>query len=752
MTFHVSPLLSQTALQYEAGRPEKGTAVAKKFDIGDLWDVLRTASVPSRAVIRDCWVKSLTYSISTSPNGINVMTSICHLANIGIMDVLKKMPVESPSEILMASESNDKVDSQALVQYMGATGAKTSELHELGERMGKNRRLRMEWRSMASKTNIVNKSALDTIKEVASGMSAEKQLEYANAVMPTYQTLAIHYKPNHLLKWASGQQVQAEETPLPGPIKYKKSHSQGGAQMYDHAWIILKEQENNDWIKFHPLVSDLKSAVNGITPVNLFGYHDAGINDTFLLLETNEAARWCTEMPRYTNNMMASKAFVDDRDNVPTKESRYIKIRDVKIGSMNVNAHVAERPVECRIEGSGLHHTEIKIHRNLDVLVDRARLPAAQVHTSSRIVKCPPVRRVQGAGIALNTSAAFDHMNMVAESCIMCSKIDGLKDHQEHFNASAGVVVTGLSATSNGGAECPDANDETITRTLPFSNDIVQMNWAIDLTNRSYIDLLESKLAQFNNAVESGHIPGEKIKLEDMPQQPLPCMGFPISTGRKKSKQSFVLQMLSIDPHTKATNTKIEVSDEINMGAVMNDILVNEVATSLGRKPTSGDIESYKMDRIGENYMWGVEGDLNAYRTWCCHMRESMVAKGNALPEDDDCVVGLMDCELMLICRMHERRASVEGSEEAVHEISMAWAQTYKAVIKSVKEGKAGKAGKKALNKRSIRNPRPDYVEMQDNPFLKKQKVPEPSSTRAASPGLSGAGPSMLTETDTRHL
>ena len=768
-------LFKQTALQFEAGRPLEGTAVAKKFEIGDLWDVIRAASVPSRAVIRDCWVKSLTYSISTSPNGINVMTSICQLAKVGIMDVFRKMPRGSLEDLLKTStdsSSNNQIASQALESYMGPTGAKTKDLHLLGVRMGNNRKLRMEWRSLATKTNIHNKSPIDTIDEVAGAVTEEKRLRYRNALMPSYQTIAVQHNAAHLLKWANGESIEYEtNNTLQGNLAYRKEHTRGGAQQYDHAWIVIKEHEQ-EYIKYHPLVSDLKSSKSGSTPVNLFGYHDAGINDTFLLLETNEASRLCTEMPGYTNDMNPVRAFADERSNIPNKESKKVSIRDVKLGPAECPARMSNAPIDCRTETGGLHHSKVKVHRHLDVLVSRGRIPAAQVHTSSKITRCAPIRRANGSGVLLNTSAAFDHINMVIESSITCSKVDGLKGHQEALNASeeGGVKSTmqALCASSNGGAEEGNPNDETMTRILPFSNDLVQMNWAIDITQRGYVDTLFTSLKRFNDAVDNGHIPGEKMCEDDMPQQPLPCMGFPISptdTANENTgsgKGSVILQLLSLKAATKADTTikKIEVSDDIKMGTCEDNVLVNEVATSLGRKPTSGDIESYKMDRIGENYMWGVKGDLNAYRTWCNHLRASMVARGNAHPERDDVVIGLMDCELMLICRMHERRAGVKDSPESIYGLSEAWGQSYTAMIKQAKEKKTGM---RMCKKRSTRLEQPDGCEMNDalNQFEtnKKAKIvqPPPRSNGAISPG---AGPSssnetlgspMATMTDVRH-
>jgi hypothetical protein len=117
---------------------------------------------------------------------------------------------------------------------------------------------------------------------------------------------------------------------------------------------------------------------------------------------------------------------------------------------------------------------------------------------------------------------------MVVESSLRCSKIDGLKGHQEHYADGSGLKMPGLTSLNNGGEETGDPKDKTITRVLPFSNDLVQINWAIDIANRAYVDTAQLKLKQFNDAVKDKFIPGRRIRLHEMPQQPLPCMGFPI--------------------------------------------------------------------------------------------------------------------------------------------------------------------------------------------------------------------------------
>ena len=697
-------LFKQTALQFEAGRPIEGTCVAKKFDIGDLWDVLRTASIPSRAVVRDAWVKSLAYSISTSPNGINVMTSICHMANITVSEMFRKMPTRKLDDITVATDQL-LGDDQCLQNYIGSHGADTTELHALGTRMTTHRRLRSEWRRKASKTNIDDKDPLGVVNEVAVGETEEKKLAYADALFPTYSQIAIHYKPKHILHWAAGMEVDNAESPLPGKVAPKKLYSAGGAQKYDHAWVVVKEFKESEYVKFNPIVTDLRSAAYGITPAKLFDYHEAGILDTLMMLETNEASRLCAEMPRTPAALSAHMAFVDQSTNFVRSSSTHVKIRDHRERSGDIPAN-AGAVVKCRVKGGGLHSSQVDIHKKLDLLVNRGRIPAAQPYLSSRIINCPPIRRVKDSGVLLNTVAAFEHVAMVVESSITCSKVDGLKDHQENFHGELSPGILGLSTEAHPVSTSTDPADKTKTTKLPFSNDLVQINWAIDLSTRQYIPGLVAGVERFNREVEEGIIPGDKLKVEDMPQQHLPCMGYPVLLAGSSETGPRLLQLLSLPVKTERSFDAIEVSDSKDSVRINNDVLMNEVATSLGRKPTNGDIESYKMDRIGENFMWGVSGDLHSYDTWQNHMRESMVAKGNAEPENDDALDCLMDSELMLLCRVHERMSAVKDSPESVYDIDVTWAQTYSALIKRASTPGGGGSGAEERPKTTTRKPK----------------------------------------------
>ena len=733
--------------------------MAKMFDIADLWDVLRIAATPSRAVINSAWVKSLTYSIATSPQGVNVMTSICHMAGFGITKLFKKMPTRGINQIIV----DNAEDAQILENYMGPKGAKTEELHDLGKRMGNHRRLRQKWREMASRTNISDKGPLDVIKEVAGDASDAEKLAYADALMPTYSQVAIHYKPNQVLRWSAGLEVQASEHPVATSMKQRKLGSTaGGAQKYDPAWIVVKEPEGEN-VKYHPLVTDIQSCKNGQTPATAFGYHGAGIHDVLMLLETGEASRLCVEMPRGPTSQHQSMAFIDERGNTPNKESKTIKLRAcLEATGVEVGAHYGS-VVDCRVQGGGLHHDQIKIHESLDIILNRGRLPAVQPYTSSRVMKCSPIRRAKESGVMVNTVVAYEHMSMIVEASIELSKIDGLKGHQEKFED--GSNIPGFSAHSNGGLQQEGEDDESMTRILPLSNDMAQTNWARDIAERQYIGSLNKEIENFNSLVDDGIIPGVKITQDDIPQQPLPCMGYPVSLSKiagvkdPSKDETVILQLLSLKVKPKREFPEIEVSDSKKMGSIGEDILMNEVATSLGRKPTSGDIECYKMDRIGENYMWGVEGDLNAYETWCCHMRESMVAKGNADPNGDDAVDCMMDCELMLLSRMNERLSQVKDSPESIYNIDMPWGQTYSALFEKAKAAKNASRNQKNGGKLSKRPRQPSAMDLkyQRNALARKKFAGTPGGAPAAAPAsASGQGSSssqpMLVVTDERDV
>lgn len=656
--------------------------MAKAFDIGDLWDVIRTASCPTRAVINDCWYKSLAYSISTSTHGVNMLTNICQHANLGISNFFNKMPKDAASELVGAQNTNP--DFQSMAPFMGSNGANTAELYAFGAELTAGRQLRAEWRHKAYGSNISNKPALDAIKEIAGEAAATK---YANALMPNYRQATLNYHPKDVLRWAIGQQVESHGGDIASKLKYRdvSPASGGGPKLYDHAWLVVKGVSPDAELNYRLLSRELKSSNTGTTPSMLFDYHDAGINDTLMMLESSEALRLCPEMPRNEGAMKASSAFVDaDKNTFVTKETKNIMLRDFPCSDgVSRAAHVGSI-VDCRVSGNVMHSDNIKVHFPLDVIVNRGRLPALAPYTSTRITMNAPIRRMKDSGIELNAVVGYEHVAMVMESSISMSKILGVKDHQEKFKDKTGL--DGLSARNTGGETVVSATNEPMTKLLPFSNDLVQMNWIRDLSERQFNPNLISMLESFNAEVEEEEL-GEELTLEQMPQQYLPCMGYPV-----KMKEGGVetIQMLSLPVKTEASTTPIEVGTAMENSALSTEALMDQVARATGSKPADGDITTYRRSRVGDAYMHEVEGDLNSYDTWTTHTMRSMINSGNGRPECDLGMFSLMDAEMMLWPRKVERLAQKKNTVESTYNIFLPWGQTYTALERKTVSGEDG--------------------------------------------------------------
>jgi len=642
----------------------EGMTRAKAFEIGDLWDVIRVASVPTRAVIKDCFVKSFPYSISTSPNGINVLSSICESVGLGLSQFFRKIPTGDNSDVasLVGSDA-----SQALDNYMDVDGANTADLHAFGKHLTESRRLRAEWRAKAFGAGVSDKTAFEGIKAVLKGVDAATQKKYANALMPNYRVAALNYKPVHVLKWSMGQMVETTEEPFTGSLKFKKIPSQGGAQLYDHAWIVVKEPQGDE-INYRGLATDLSKIPN--CPVALFDYHTAGTEDTMIMLETPEAQRLCPEMPKNRLIECADQAFVDEKNSRANKESKQVNLRSW----MGAAAHMGSL-VDCRLDDDPLHSSKAKLHEPLDQLTNKHRLPALQPYTSPRIAFCAPLRRMPQSGIEINAVCAYEHTAMVMESSINCSKIPGLKGRQEKF-AKNRTGPEGLKARSYGSAVVAPGSQDTITKLLPYCNDLVQINWSADFAQRQYIPTRDEELTEANALISSEGL-GVPIKVEDLPQQTLSCQGFADGTHIQSTGDRPLIRLIATDISTTNTVDLIEISTVSPIMALSDADLFIQVATALGKDPTSGDIAAYRRDLVGNGFMHDVKGDLNSYTTWRKHLTASMTGRGNADPDDDPGMESLLDAELMLWCRLVERKAQKEGTIEHKYGISLSKPMTY---------------------------------------------------------------------------
>ena len=486
---------------------------------------------------------------------------------------------------------------------------------------------------------------------------------------------------------------------------------------YDYAWVVVREPDmGTENVRFTPTVLDLMNMLSGATPVSLYDYHKAGVEDTLLLLEMPEAARLCSEMPISHPAHRPEDAFSDEREQNPSSESKRIGVRDVRVGD-KITKVIALQTKTFRLESGPNNHENVPIHRELDLLTSQGRLPALCALTSARVIKCSPIRRIPNVGLVLNLCAAKQHMEMVLEAPLQLMEIDGLANHQESFKGGNAVGLDGFQADAKGGEEIENNDPEQsgVTTRLPQSIDVVLLAWVADITSRSYNDTYTKRVQKFNAQVRSAKgALGEIIEEEDMPQQPMCCSGYPIplftpseaeskgggdsgasssssnNNGRNaivkrtydSSPESFCLMLLSHKVRRRAKQgiRKVEVSGATGNEAMQNAVLRNQVAVALGRPPTEGDLKAYKQQQKGSSYLWGVSGDLHAYSTWSKHAESSMIGRGMSYGRNDWTLRCVTDNETLLMCRTFERLAQTKDTPESSLAIEIPTRQTYTAV------------------------------------------------------------------------
>lgn len=676
----------QTAWHIEAGQPlrdAQGQLVApvrgKPFRIDDLADCLRLAATPTRAVINDAWAKSLYYSVSTSPSGVNVMTSLCHMANMKIDQMFRRIPKNlAPSEVL-----SDDFLSQTLQGYMKGDGMTQSEIKALTKEMAESRRLRFLWRQLVCGTSVKKcNNVLEGVKSVLRTKGcADLTDKMIGALMPKFDDASVHYNHTDLLRWVIGYPIDLHDAfhmfkrdfhRLP----YRRKQVADGASVsYDHAWLLIKPYDTAfvKEMKYSSLASQMQREHK--TPAALFDYHEEGITDTLQLMESSEARRLCPEMPEFDDPQQQERAFCDKDENSVTEVTQHVYLR-----------HSLKKPVKM-IDVRSRFASDVNVDyltKHTDALILHSELPALQPYSSTKISHCAPLRRMRNSGIELNTVVASDHIKMVVESSMRLAKIPGFQNHQERFGSNPGSKWECLATASHGesGESGGSGDSDGHVTTLPFSNDLCQIAWVLDLARRQFIPTLATEVENFNTYVQQNNL-GGPIRLKDMPQQPFPFMGYNVAPNPRKPSYK-VFELLSVSARVAPSAPQLEISTASDVGQIPDEELRHRAASSLGYMPSEEDLSEYKKSLVGGNYTHGVEGDLNSYSTWRAHVWASGVASGNVLQDahHDSALRCLLDAETMLECRLLERRGLQADSEEAALDLSGLMGMTYSARLK----------------------------------------------------------------------
>ena len=664
----------QTAVAYEAGRPDRHGR-GKKFEIGDLWDVLRTLR-PTREMVLAAWSHSLEYSIGTSSHGINVMTAVCEKLGFLIDYIFKRLPTRKAEELGGAlGPDTFELDSfmtevphpnpaggQQLANQNDTIGAKRSTLEAYSERMARHRILRNDFRRQAV-DKVQDKQPFQAIQAVVGPDAARK---YADALFPTAVSASMYYKPQVLLQWATGKRVAKDEarTCRGGTLKFKERERDGGSKEFDFGWLVLYNTGSADRTPTWSGVT--KESLKEASTVGLFDMHVQGVADALFMLASSENSRLLAENPKLPWMCRGANAFVDQNGNKPNRDSLTIGLTPITMaGQANpVEAHEGDALEQCRVRTGVNHHCKTPLHKELDLMHNRCRLPSLQPHTSTKVIKGAPIRRSEGA-IEVNSVACYEHVAMLMEGILRCSKTPGLKGLQERFQSNGTVpsCLTAHNCTALQGQALLDT-----VRCLPYSIDMMQMGWTLDLASRLYTPPRNEVRQAFNTMLQADGL-GELIPLDSLPELSLRYPGFPKDNKAEKTE---ALRLISI----KTSNTRplgqkqVDIASASPLQDLDPELLRYETEIAIGGKADDADIEEHRRSLIGSGYAWGVKGDVFDYNTWADHVTASLLGRGNTdgLLDSrgaytDKAHTAVLDAEFMFEARLVERRC-IAGWEE----------------------------------------------------------------------------------------
>lgn len=692
-------LFKQTAAANEVGRPmDDGSP--PKFEIGDMWEVVRTLH-PTREMIIAAWSYSLEYSIGTSSHGVNVMDAICERLGFQIDKVFRKQYPEEAKALMTAPDG----EGSEMEPYMHGVrhetaggssvnvGASTLELSELQQQLAKSRTSRCEFRHAAVGSIDHGGDPLQSIKAMAG--TPERAERFANAVFPSIRTVSCYYKPKALLRWAAGHSIKRAElhnqgagggTGLPYKLKNGRrgaldgNDGDGGPKEYDHAWFVISEASNKEggasWRACAAVLMKSKMCT-------MFDMHSAGIADAVYMLSTKENKRPCPEMPhRLPFTLTQTQAFRDENGNAFGKNSQEMRPAPFRVHPSDAGCSdpLLGPPVEARTVNDPDHRDSVPIHAQIDMLHNRGRLPAMMPHTSTRVENSAPIRWVPASGIEVNAITVYEHTVNKMEAILLCAKIPGLKGLQENF-LSGGKAPACLRAES-APAGVPVAVVNQATVVLPYSIDIQQIAWSVQLAQRFYTPGKKQAVESFNRRLRNQGLSPPLTEVE-LPELSLRYPGFPKPGGEP------ALRLISVplgDQEPDDSTKKVEISKANPLQSIDAELLRYQTEVAIGREATFSDIESHRRSLIGSGYTWGVQGDVFSYDTYQDHLCASMIGRGNVDPVEDSNQGGyadkvfesILDSEYMLEVRYLERRAVKGETPEVGYKITLPQGSTYR--------------------------------------------------------------------------
>lgn len=510
----------------------------------------------------------------------------------------------------------------------------------------------------------------------------------ASCTWPTVLEASMFYKPQVLVQMAAGEGAHVGPggnnalgtKPFGAPFKYKpKKNGLGGAAMVDVAWLLAEGEQWKTWQRVAHFIKER----SGSRTCAEFDFHIDGIKDCLYLCSTRDNARRCAEEPRVPNHMRPERNFVGIDDTVITSSHAVVKINDYALPTnpnmkqMRTHEHLPRDP------HSGVKNTPMQ--RRLDSLYHGGRLSALGVITSNRVVSTPPIRIHQDVGLEINVSALHDHMALIAESVLICSKIPGMHNEQELFSNNQ-PGPDGLSVPfredkkvagkkrGNDDKVKEDDSDPDNNVMMPYSYDVASTAISWDMAEMLYDDLSEKRLESVNKRYGSAY--GMNLKIEQLPHMSMRFIGYS-ETNRQTLSYKMPLKRPEGQEHIEAGDPAMEESH----------ISKAHVQRSLARKVTDQDVVNYISRRQGSRSMKGVAGDLFAASTWIRHTIASLEDRGLIKGYENEVAVrALCDMETCLQARIAEHGCEKQKGVFKGMNLCMASPGTYDALEKERRE------------------------------------------------------------------
>ena len=524
----------------------------------------------------------------------------------------------------------------------------------------------------------------------------DKDKRFSGALFPSIRTVSCYYKPKALLRWATNRRIAKSQLAAGGsgsgtglPYKLKNGRrggsqedGDGGAKEYDHAWFVISEAANKEGTgaSWRALADMLKKSKY----CTLFDMHSQGIADACYMLASSENKQPCPEMPnRLPHTITQTQAFHDEKDKTFHRGSVDIAPAPMfDSGGRPQPAVTFGDAVDCRPTDHPNHSTKVPIHQQIDQLHNHGRLPAMMPHTSTKVEVCPPLRWQSGSGVEVNAVKVFEHVSTKMEGILLCSKTPGLQGLQENF-LSGGSAPPCLKAEARPAGVSLAALSEAES-TLPYSIDVQQMAWTIELAQRFYNTGRKQAVGGFNAMLQTKGLPHPlKADASGLPELSLRFPGYPTHGGEPGLR----LISVPVGDHAPVDNgKKVEISTANPLQSIDGELLRYQTEVAIGREATQRDIEEHRRSLIGTGYVWGVTGDVFNYDTWQDHLCASLIGRGNVDAEldlvdggfADKAFEAVVDAEYMFGVRLVERRSINKLDPEAKYDVSEPTGSTYK--------------------------------------------------------------------------